>query len=555
MNTDNITYMGKTDGRSEKIKFGIKDSDRTRHIYVVGKTGMGKSTLIENMAAQDAINGNGFCFIDPHGSAIETILDVIPEDRINDVVYFAPFDLENPISFNVFESVDPSKRHLVAQGLLSAFKKIWGEEKFSDRMEHITGNCLLALLEYPGSTILGMTRILTEDGYREDVVSHITDPSVRNFWLNEYGKWDDRFRKDAGAAILNKVGQFTTNPIIRNIVGQPESSIDFRKIMDEKKILLVNLSVGQIGEQNANLLGSMITTKIYLAALSRADLEKEELAEKPNFYLYIDEFQNLANDSFAQILSEARKYKLNLTIAHQYIEQMPESIRNAVFGNIGTMVTFRVGAQDAELFEKEFSPIFTADDIVNLGAYHVYLRLMINGVGSQPFSASTLMPITAEKSFRKEIIESSRKKYTKPKGETEKNISEWLTRKIYSEKEKRDKEKKQEKRKEKLGLNSEKFKKTDTDNSLPGKTSLKDALKKAMSKDSEEKKEQEKPKEVSLKENIPQKNVLENEENLSRIKEVVKEEPKISIKIDTKGKFGLTDKEAENLKDFLKDVE
>ncbi len=422
-----ITYFAETDRRNKRTPFGIKASDRTRHVYVIGKTGMGKSTMLENMAVQDIKEGNGICFIDPHGQSVKKFLDYIPEDRIEDVIYFAPFDVDNPISFNVMEDVGPDKRHLVAQGLLSAFKKIWGEETFSDRMEHITNNTLLALLEYPGSTMLGMTKIFTDAKYRKKVVDNITDPSVKAFWTEEFAGWDDRYRRDAYAAILNKVGQFTSNPLIRNIVGQEKSSFDFRDILDNKKILLVNLSIGQVGEANADLLGSMLTTKIYLAAMSRADVSSNELAKLPNFYLYIDEFQNLANDSFADILSQARKYKLNLTLAHQYIEQMPEKVNAAVFGNVGTMVTFRVGATDAEQLEKEFSPEFTADDLVNLGFAQIYLRLMIDGIGSQPFSARTLPPITKLPcSYREEVIEFSRKHFTSKKEEVEKNIKEWL---------------------------------------------------------------------------------------------------------------------------------
>ncbi|MCK4918276.1 MAG: type IV secretion system DNA-binding domain-containing protein [Candidatus Pacebacteria bacterium] len=422
-----ITYFAEVDRRNRRTPFGIKATDRTRHVYVIGKTGMGKSTMLENMAVQDIKEGNGVCFIDPHGQSVKKFLDYIPEERIEDVIYFAPFDVENPISFNVMEDVGPDKRHLVAQGLLSAFKKIWGEETFSDRMEHITNNTLLALLEYPGSTMLGMTKIFTDAKYRKKVVDNITDPSVKSFWTDEFAGWDERYRKDAYAAILNKVGQFTSNPLIRNIVGQEKSSFDFRDIIDNKKILLVNLSIGQVGEANADLLGSMLTTKIYLAAMSRADVSVDELAKLPNFYLYIDEFQNLANDSFADILSQARKYKLNLTIAHQYVEQMPDVVRAAVFGNVGTMIAFRVGATDAEQLEKEFTPEFTAEDLVNLGFAQIYLRLMIDGIGSTPFSAKTLPPITKpEFSYETEVIESSRKNFTRKKEDVEIKIEDWL---------------------------------------------------------------------------------------------------------------------------------
>lgn len=425
-NSNNITYFAETDFRNKQTPFGIKASDRLRHVYVIGKTGMGKSTLLENMAAQDVANGNGMCFIDPHGSAVDTLLDYVPENRIDDVVYFSPSDVNNPIAFNVMEDVGPDKRHLVAQGLLSSFKKIWGAETFSDRMEHIVNNTLLALLEYPGSTMLSIPRIFIDTDFQKDVIKHITDPSVKNFWAKEYASWDERYRKDAYSAVLNKVGQFTSNPIIRNIVGQSKSSFDFRELMDKKKILFVNLSIGQIGESNANLLGSMLTTKVFLAAMSRADSTKEELSRLPEFYLYIDEFQNLANDSFADILSQARKYKLALTMAHQYVEQMPETVRSAVFGNVGTTIAFRIGSFDAEVFEKEFSPTFLSDDLVNLGFAQIYLRLMIDGVGSTPFSARTLPPIKKPTvSFRSEVIEASQINYAKKKEDIEKDIFEW----------------------------------------------------------------------------------------------------------------------------------
>lgn len=424
---NNITYFAETDFRNKRTPFGIKDLDRMRHIYVIGKTGMGKSTLLENMAAQDIKNGKGMCFIDPHGSAVDTLLDYVPENRIEDVVYFSPSDVNNPIAFNVMEDVGPDKRHLVAQGLLSSFKKIWGAESFSDRMEHITSNTLLALLEYPGSTMLSIPRIFVDKVFQKKVVANITDPIVKAFWEQEYASWDDRYRKEAYSAVLNKIGQFTSNPIIRNIVGQPKSSFDFRKVLDEGKILLINLSIGQIGELNADLLGSMLSTKVYLTAMSRADLSKEELAKRPPFFLYIDEFQNLANDSFADILSQARKYNLSLTLAHQYIEQMPETVSAAVFGNIGSMITFRIGPTDAEMLEKEFTPTFIADDLVNLGFAQIYLRLMIDGVASQPFSARTLPPVAFDgMSYRDEIIEASRKNFTRPKDEVEREIVEWI---------------------------------------------------------------------------------------------------------------------------------
>jgi hypothetical protein len=421
---EKVTYFAETDSRNKRTPFGIKAKDRTRHIYVIGKTGMGKSTLLENMAIQDINNGNGLCFIDPHGKTADLFLDYVPESRIKDVLYFAPFDMEHPISFNVMEDVGPDRRHLVVSGLMSAFKKIW-VDAWSARMEYILNNTLLALLEYPDATLLSVNRMLADKDYRKKVVDHITDPSIKSFWVDEFAKYTERFAAEATPAIQNKVGQFTSNPLIRNIIGQPRSTFDIRKMMDEKKIIIVNLSKGLVGESNANLLGSMLITKIYLAAMSRADVS-QGINKLPNFYLYVDEFQSFANESFADILSEARKYKLNLTIAHQYIEQMPEEVRAAVFGNVGTMITFRVGAFDAEVLEKEFAPYFEAQDLVNLGFVQIYLKLMIDGISSQPFSARTLPPI--EKpivSFKKQILENSRKIFARPRAEVEVNIRSW----------------------------------------------------------------------------------------------------------------------------------
>jgi len=422
---EQITFFAKTDARGQQVPFGIKANDRTRHVYVIGKTGMGKSTLLENMAVQDIKNGNGLAFIDPHGQTAETLLDYIPEERKDDVVYFAPFDTDNPVSFNVMEDVGEDKRHLVVSGLMSVFKKIW-VDAWSARMEYILSNTLLALLEYPDATLLGVNRMLSDKDYRMRVIENITDPAVKSFWVDEFLKYNERYMQEAGDAIKNKIGQFTSNPLIRNIIGQPHSSFDIRKIMDDKKILIMNLSKGLVGDQNANLLGSMLTTRIYLAAMSRADLTAEQMKAAPNFYFYVDEFQSFANATFADILSEARKYKLNLTIAHQYIEQMEEEVRNAVFGNVGTIISFRVGPFDAEVLETVYTPTFLAPDIVNLGFAQIYLTLMIDGIGSQPFSATTLPPIEITGSSYKEVVVTrSRELYTKKRAPVEEVIQAW----------------------------------------------------------------------------------------------------------------------------------
>lgn len=420
-----ITYFAETDFRNRKTSFGIKTKDRARHVYVIGKTGMGKSTMLENMAIQDIRNGNGIGFLDPHGSSAETLLAYVPEERIKDVVYFAPFDLEHPISFNIMEDVGKDQRHLVADGLMSVFKKIW-EDAWSARMEYILSNTILALLEYPDATLLGVNRMLSDKTYRQKVVANVTDPSVKSFWVDEFAKYTERFAAEATPAIQNKIGQFTSNPLIRNIIGQPKSSFDLRKIMDEKKILIVNLSKGRVGEQNAKLLGGMLMTKIYLAAMSRANISEADLRSAPPFFLFVDEFQSVVNESFADILSEARKYKLNLTIAHQYVDQMPESVRSAVFGNVGTTITFRVGPFDAEILETIFTPKFISEDLVNLGFAQIYLTLMIDGVGSPPFSAVTLPPIVnIFPSYKEQIIESSRQQFSKPRDKVEEEINRW----------------------------------------------------------------------------------------------------------------------------------
>ena len=432
-NPERVTYFAATDARGKHIPFGIKSKDRDRHMYVIGKTGMGKSTLLENMAIQDLRNGEGFAFIDPHGGTADRLLDYIPENRIKDVVYFAPFDLEHPVAFNVMEDVGYDRRHLVVSGLMATFKKIW-EDAWSARMEYILTNTILALLEYPGATLLGVNRMYTDKEYRKKVVENVKDPVVKDFWMKEFANYGDRYTQEATPAIQNKVGQFTGNPLIRNIIGQPKSSFDIRTMMDEKKILLINLSKGLVGETNMRLLGSMLTTRLFLAAMSRANLPAGQLAKLPHFYFYVDEFQNFANQTFAEILSESRKYKLNLVIAHQYIEQMEEEVRDAVFGNVGTTVAFRGGPFDAKVLQTIFMPRFVKEDIGGLDRRQVYLSLMIDGVGSAPFSAVTIPPIEAPPvSYREQVIAESRKQFTSPRAGVEEVIIEELAASAASE--------------------------------------------------------------------------------------------------------------------------
>ncbi|MGB9743505.1 MAG: CxxC-x17-CxxC domain-containing protein [Minisyncoccales bacterium] len=419
---DEINFFAVTTFRNQRKKFGIKLDDRRRHFYVIGKTGMGKTVLLKNMAIQDIQQGAGIGFIDPHGEAAEELLDFIPSNRINDVIYFNPSDIDYPIAFNIMENVNVEQRHLVAAGLMGVFKKIW-PDVWSARMEYILNNSILALLEYPNSTLLGINRMLADPEYRKKVVDKVTDPVVKSFWTQEFARYTQRYEVEATAAIQNKVGQFISNPLIRNIIGQVTSTIDIRKIMDEKKILIVNLSKGKIGEENSRLLGALLITKLQLATMSRADIPEEK---REDFFLYVDEFQNFATESFANILSEARKYRLSLILGHQYIAQMDEKVRDAVFGNIGTIVVFRVGAEDAEFLEKEFAPEFTATDLVNLPKYNICLKLMIDGLTSSAFSAETLPPLPKlEVSNREKIIRVSRERYSISRKIVEEKIAKW----------------------------------------------------------------------------------------------------------------------------------
>ena len=418
-----INFLGETTFRNQKRKFGIKTDDRRRHSYIVGKTGMGKTELLKNMAIQDIKAGNGIAFVDPHGETAEDLLNFVPKERVKDVIYFDPSDVNYPFAFNVMENVDPAKRNMVASGLMDVFKKIW-PDVWSARMEYILNNAILALLEYPNSTLLGINRMLSDNIYREKVLQQVKDPVIKSFWTQEFARYTQRYEVEATAAIENKIGQFISNPLIRNIVGQVRSSVHMREIMDGRKILLLNLSKGKIGEDNSRLLGSLLITKIQLAAMSRVNVPEEK---RPDFYLYVDEFQNFATESFVNILSEARKYHLCLSLAHQYISQMEDVVREAVFGNIGTIITFRVGAEDAEFLEPEFSPIFTAEDFVNLPKYNVYIKLMIDGVAGDPFSAVTLFPFQKTgPSFKKQIIEYCREEYGVKKNVVESKINHWV---------------------------------------------------------------------------------------------------------------------------------
>lgn len=418
LDSTQLTVLGETNFRNVFRKFGIKLDDRRRHCYIVGKSGTGKSTLIENMSIDDVYENRGLIVVDPHGDLVDKLISCIPDHRIKDVVVFDPSDRAFPIAFNLLGKVEDDFKGMVASGFVGIFKKIFGES-WGPRLEHILRNTVLALLDFPESTMLDIPRMLTEKRFREKVVSFVIDPVIRDFWINEFAQYDAKFRTEAVSPILNKVGQFLSTATIRNIVGQPHSRIDIREIMDNQKILLINLSRGKIGEDNSALLGAMMITKIQLSAMSRADVT---IDKRPDVYLYVDEFQNFATDSFSVILSEARKYNLNLTIANQYIAQMPEIVRDAVFGNAGTIITFRVGGNDADFMVKEFEPVFDANDLVNLDRYQIYTKLLIDGITKPAFSARTLPPIEKITGNRDKIITFSRDKYSSNRAEVEEMI-------------------------------------------------------------------------------------------------------------------------------------
>lgn len=425
---EDITLFGQTNFRGHFEPFGIKQRDRSLHMYAIGKTGTGKSTLLENMIIDDIRKGRGVAVVDPHGDLIKKVINFIPEERTEDVVAFSPADRGFPVGFNVLESVDPDLKNIVASGVVGIFKKIFGES-WGPRLEYILRNTILALLDYPNATLLGILRVLNDQNYRMKVIEKIEDPVIRDFFINEYEKYDQKFRTEAIAPIQNKVGQFLSSSTIRNIVGQVKSSFSLEDVMNNKKILLLDLSIGKIGEDNSALLGSIMITKMQLAAMSRANMLPED---RVPFYLYVDEFQNFATDSFAVILSEARKYKLNLIMTNQYIAQMPETVTHAVFGNVGTLISFRVGAGDASGtgggdsagLAQEFDPVFSASDLINLDNYHIYLKMAVDGVTTTPFSAKTLPPAENPVGNADQVIELSRKKYGRPVKQAEQDIQQ-----------------------------------------------------------------------------------------------------------------------------------
>lgn len=426
-----VTIFGETDYRDIKVEFGIKKADRQRHFYLLGKTGTGKSTLFKNMFISDVLAGEGACFVDPHGDTVEELLDYIPPNRIDDVIYFNPTDVENPVGFNMLELKDKSQRDLIADGVVEVFKKQFGES-WGPRLQYILTNTIATALEAQGTTLLAIIRLLVDTNYRKFILKQVGDPILYKFWVEEFAQMsqNNRLLTEAISPIQNKVGRFISSAVIRNIIGQVKSTIDLRDIMDNQKILLVNLAQGKLGEETASLLGGMVITRLQATAMERVDIPIEQ---RKDFFLYVDEFQNFATESFAKILSEARKYKLNLTMTNQYIDQLPLTVRQAIFGNIGTLGSYVVSPADASILEKEFAPVVSADDLVSLDAWSMYVKLCIDGMTSVPFSAKSL-PVRYHKfALKDDIVRQSREKYGIDRVVIEEKISKWSNQK-FSEK-------------------------------------------------------------------------------------------------------------------------
>lgn len=423
---ENVNYIGHTTFRDKMVKFGIKDEDRTKHFYLVGKTGTGKSTLFKNMIVQDMKKGNGVGILDPHGDLVDELLDFVPDNRVKDVVIFDPSDTQRPVSLNLLENPDPRQKNLMASGLVGAVKKHF-EYSWGPRLEYLLNNAILTLLEVPNTSMLGITRLLSDINYQKYIVHKIKDPVIKDFWEKEYRemKGNQRLITEAVAPIQNKIGRFLASTTIRNILGQPKSTIDIEDIMNNRKLLFVNLSKGKIGEDNANLLGSLLVSRLNFMSMRRVHVPERQ---RIPFYFYVDEFQNFASGSFANILSEARKYKLALHLTHQYTAQLPEEMMDAVFGNIGTISSFSLGAPDAAVLAPEFAPIFEENDLISLERHHMYVKLMIDGMTSPPFSAVSLLPPTETTGNRELCYKRSREKFGNDGKLVEKRIGRWVER-------------------------------------------------------------------------------------------------------------------------------
>lgn len=420
-NEKGVSGFGITNYHNNLVPFGIRREDRRRHLYAVGKSGVGKSKLLELLVNHDIQQGHGVAVLDPHGDLVDDILRYIPENRINDVIVFDPADTDFPIAFNPLERVDPAYKMQLTIGIIDIFKKLFGSN-WSDRLEHVLRYTILALLDSPNTTVLSILKMLSDKNYRQKIVARIEDNVVKSFWVSEFAAWSEKYDADAITPLLNKVGQFVATNMMRNVVGQPETKFDIRDVMDNRKILLMKVSKGLLGEENSQLMGAMIITKIYQAAMSRADIPEDQ---RSDFYFYVDEFQNFATDTFYEIMSEARKYHLNLTIAHQYMGQLSQRIRQTVFGNVGSMISFRVGAEDAGVMAEEFSPIFKERDIINLGVREFYIKMSVKGEIREPFSARTLDAPKITKDNTAAIMEQSHQKYCQPKSEVEEMLRKW----------------------------------------------------------------------------------------------------------------------------------
>ncbi len=418
---ENISAFGVTNFRGINHQFGMLRYDRSRHMYIIGQTGAGKSGTLELLALSDIFHGQGYAIIDPHGDFAINNMKFIPGARMQDVVYFNPADTEYPLGFNPLEVTNPAQKNNISSEVIGVLKRMFGES-WGPRLEYILRYTILALLDRPDTTMLDITRMLTDKRFRKDTLSYCRDTVVLQFWNIEFDSWTEKFQSEAIAPVLNKVGAFTANPVIRNIIGQPRSTFNIRQIMDEGKILIVNLSKGLIGEDNAGILGAFLVTKIQLAAMSRSDIP--DIEDRRPFYLYVDEFQNFATDSFAMILSEARKYGLNLTVANQYIGQMSETVRNAVFGNVGTMISFRVSADDAPMLSKQFEPQFEPSDLLQMHNRNFIINMVINGEKAPAFSARTLNLPTATTDNTRAIIANTRANYGQAREVVEKMISD-----------------------------------------------------------------------------------------------------------------------------------
>jgi hypothetical protein len=415
--------LGTRENWGAESAFGLTADDRRQHLYVIGKSGTGKTTLLRNLILQDIEAGRGVAVIDPHGDLADDVLEHIPPHRIEDVAYFDPADMEHPIGFNLLASVPPDDRHLVASGIVDVFRSIW-PDFWGPRLEYILYATVAALLDCENVSLLGIQRMLSDARYRAWVVRQVKDPMVRSFWENEFASYDKRFLHEAIAPIQNKVGQLLMSPHSRNILGQVRSRIDARFMMDRGRIFIANLSKGKLGEDKAKLLGALLVTQFRLAAMSRANVPEHG---RRDFYLYVDEFQSFASDSFASILSEARKYRLCLTLAHQYLDQVRPSIGQAVFGNVGSLVAFRVGHADAKVLEQAFGEAFPVSQFTTLNNHEVHAKLLAAGQDGQPFLGRTLPPFGMRHGRREIIIRRSREKYATPRTTIERKIQSWLT--------------------------------------------------------------------------------------------------------------------------------